>query len=350
MFDREHDVLSVMKKVDSIHVIKLIAAYSQENTNYIGSFIFPWAQGNLREFWEKHSGQHRDISMIEWSFKQIQGIANALKSMDDKFQDDGRNLRHGDLKPENILWFSGTMSDDPIGHLVIADVGLAKIHTEVTRMRFGPTTATAATKLYAPPELTSKPLARVPRSRRYDIWSMGCICLEFIIWLMYGHFGQEKFLKGSETGETSPLKRFYSQTLFRTKVHSRVIKWANHMQKNPRCSSQTTLRKLLDLVLGQLLVPSPSERHTAQDFADAMNSICSSLEELRHEQPESNDQNRAESIDPPNNSGDCGWRSQYLPWNRRGRLSRTEVSIYSLLRSRTLTKCTSANLDPECKW
>ena len=48
-----------------------------------------------------------------------------------------------------------------------------------------------------------------PRSRLYDVWSMGCITLEFIIWLLYGNDELNNFygqLKGDAQNHSQDLE------------------------------------------------------------------------------------------------------------------------------------------------
>ncbi|KAK7709694.1 hypothetical protein SLS57_008599 [Botryosphaeria dothidea] len=102
------------------------------------------------------------------------------------------NWRHGDLKPDNILRFvDSTTAERSLGTLKIADLGLAKLHDVDTNLRAEPTSQRCGTLKYEPPEALYP--HRSPRSRRYDIWSMGCIILESIIWLLYGYDGLEVF-------------------------------------------------------------------------------------------------------------------------------------------------------------
>ena len=66
------------------------------------------------------------------------------------------------------------------------------------------------------------------RSRLYDIWSMGCIVLEFTIWLLYGLKGLNKFnesINGPLEGNTPfyEVKRELGETV--ATVHTEVVKW-----------------------------------------------------------------------------------------------------------------------------
>lgn len=102
--------------------------------------------------------------------------------------------RHGDIKPENILWFRKcpeTEEQDANGILQIADFGLGRFHGRDSRSKVHPDSIQTS-PTYEPPECK---LHR-PVSRAYDIWSLGCLYLEFITWLLLGSAEIETFSEG----------------------------------------------------------------------------------------------------------------------------------------------------------
>ncbi|CCF42997.1 TOL [Colletotrichum higginsianum] len=71
-------------------------------------------------------------------------------------------------------------------------MGLAKRHSFATQERPKPTTTNSATILYEAPEAKTS-LGKKARSRQYDIWSMGCIITEWMIWILYGNTELKRF-------------------------------------------------------------------------------------------------------------------------------------------------------------
>ncbi|GAW23368.1 hypothetical protein ANO14919_129260 [Xylariales sp. No.14919] len=109
--------------------------------------------------------------------------------------------RHGDLKPENILWFK---DDGKGGCLKIADLGLSRFHelgvdTGMRNRDNMQTNTPSGTSRYEPPEMDKDRTTKGARTRRYDIWSMGCIVTELFVWLLYGIGGLETFRLRSNT-------------------------------------------------------------------------------------------------------------------------------------------------------
>ncbi|KAK5631516.1 hypothetical protein RRF57_007230 [Xylaria bambusicola] len=184
---------------------------------------------------------------------------------DENRDSDVKHWRHGDIKPENILVFKDLTW---IGTLKIADLGLAKQHQFATEFRQQVTSTKHTTLHYEAPEAITN--MKEPRSRRYDVWSMGCIILESIIWLLYGSKGLNEFYR-----EVSRLKDHSRQTLYFTArsqptdhgselvatVSEIATHWIREMLENdPECQQYTAFRELLVLVRDRLLVvPIPSK-------------------------------------------------------------------------------------------
>ncbi|CAI9634730.1 unnamed protein product [Alternaria burnsii] len=177
-FDKEVGNLKRVREYDSPHLIKPISGYQNGQDRCL---MFPWAEGgNLGGYWKDFPLQARNRSHVLWQLRQFVGICSALTELHN------RNVRHGDLKPENILWFDPKNDG---GILQIADLGLATFHKkeEDTRNRQGmPTQTPSGTSRYEPPEMDEKRNSQDPRSRQYDIWSLGCIVFELLLWLAYG--------------------------------------------------------------------------------------------------------------------------------------------------------------------
>jgi serine/threonine protein kinase len=254
--DEEAEALEMLRDKEHLHLIRAIGYYSLGDKRYI---ISPWAGlGNLREFWqeEKTNPTRRilDHDFLHWMFVQLCGLTNAVKILhSDPGTDD--SWRHGDLKPENILCFEsiGTLPAEKYSPciLVIADVGLTRHHTIATQERKNETRTKSGTFMYEPPETSLDESQKKGRSRRYDIWSMGCIYLEFIIWLLYGFDKLENFNSTLASGDN---KGFYEMDSSKTpKLHRVVETWIKHIKADQRCPTNCALRLLLDLVVTRLL-------------------------------------------------------------------------------------------------
>lgn len=164
--------------------------------------MFPWADGNLSSFWTDHPNPEfpaRDWDFVKWCARQWLAIAEGLHAIhkapqraETRDPNDPRiHGRHGDLKPENILWFRNghRKLTDPCsyGVFVISDFGLTSFHRNNTKDQVSPSHL-ARSPTYRPPECdVSKTI-----SQSYDVWSLGCILLEFTIWYIHGWNGVDR--------------------------------------------------------------------------------------------------------------------------------------------------------------
>lgn len=171
------------------HLIRLLAAIEHGTSYYL---LFPWAQGTLVDLWQRFRASPESANEIEWMVKQCLGITDGLKRIhsyksswkrDD--EDRERSLSkntgtHGDVKAENILFFhppnDGTISGSK-QHLVVSDFGLTRF-----REKSLASDPLGWSVTYRAPELDMQ----LGTSRKYDIWSLGCLFLEFISWFLRG--------------------------------------------------------------------------------------------------------------------------------------------------------------------
>jgi len=169
--------------------------------------------------------------------------------------------RHGDLKPDNILQFKDKATGDRsssrwLGKLKIADLGLAKQHMLKTSRRNEQTQQKYTTSQYEAPEAMAN--THAPRSRRYDIWSMGCVILEFVIILLYGNRGLEAFYSERPHSSSSTETLYFTVDKRRgiTEVSHIVDHWMKQILKDPECDRQSgsAIGDLVKLVKERLLV------------------------------------------------------------------------------------------------
>lgn len=259
-----------MNTLNQKHIVKFLTAFtrstSKDNTANLENYlVFEWAEGgNLQDFWASFADSDRSVAFIKWTVRQLHGLSRALVAAHYLLDDDGiyrgASYSHGDIKPANILWFPGEGGD--WGTLKICDWGEAENHdyatatTTTTMTRFG-------TKRYEPPEVLDwryrlSTAAKVARSRLYDMWSMGCVMMEHVVWLVYGLQELRRFCQ-SCSGDHGVSEQFYEALdvgrAIRVAVHGAVTKWLAHMKNDPFCRpTETALGDILEIISGGLLV------------------------------------------------------------------------------------------------
>ncbi|KAF4778688.1 serine/threonine protein kinase [Colletotrichum scovillei] len=259
LFDQEKENLLKTQSIKDRHLIRYLFFCKRDKSYFIA---FPWAEGgNLQEFWMLHTSNKE---YMLWSLQQMLGISGALRKLHDI------NFRHGDLKPGNILHFP----NGGLGNLVVADVGISKVHKAATYMRSMSTLTRATTPSYEPPEAIIK--TNKPRPRRYDIWSMACIYLEFVIWMVYGVNAVNSFAESREEGTSAQrTSNFYSLQGDIAVIHPAVIEAFAVLRSDPRCAGDTALGALVNLITKHLLLIQVEDRVTAD-------TMYKKLEEIVH--------------------------------------------------------------------
>lgn len=172
------------------HLIRLLMAFKHGRKYYL---LFPWASGNLKDLWKKDPLPRQSAEMTRWLFEQSLGMAEGLAKIHHHWSwsrhhrppghthidmTDKDLGRHGDVKPENILCFGM----EPC--LVIADFGLTRFHSSHTGSEITtPNNLLGFSRTYRPPEFSLD----TPVSQKCDIWSLGCLYLEFVTWYLVGY-------------------------------------------------------------------------------------------------------------------------------------------------------------------
>lgn len=296
-YDDEVRILRRFRDMELCHIIHLLASYEirTEHDDFSSRryLIFPWASGDLHAFYKRNEVSPDRTQMILWMAEQLSGLANVLSQIHEGNEDpsssgqtnaikasevsasapDSARVygRHGDIKPSNILWFDNASSEtaNGLGQLVLSDFGLAHYHRRNSRSNVT-SEAVARSATYRAPEFDT----RMKLSRKIDIWSLGCLFLEMLTWLLRGYKVMRVDFDQSRLEESSELSRFFEDTYFRVVLEEgrriAVVKpsvkaWIMDLLSNPRCSPY--IRDLLTLVEYHMLVVEVEDRISAADLS-----------------------------------------------------------------------------------
>jgi serine/threonine protein kinase len=220
-FADEVKAMKQLAQTGHVHMTELLLTFSYQGSYHL---MLPWADGgNLHEMWRHANFREansplRDHGMSKWMVKQMCGLALALKTIHKCNLDRGKQIvgsfptgaldkvhgLHGDIKPENILWFQDP--DGGIGILKVADFGLTTFHGPQSHQQIAPR---GVSRSYAAPEYELKEHV----SQGYDVWTFGCLLLEFVTWYLLGEVGVSEFEEarrdGTATGQV-PADTFFN--------------------------------------------------------------------------------------------------------------------------------------------
>ena len=208
-------MLRVLRNLSHAHIVTHLATWEQDGRHYI---ILPYAQCDLRQYMERNTFAQKDAWLLDqknaWLLDQFRGMAEAVRQIHDKKEPTSSlavvtpapgeltTAWHHDIKPENILFFLDSGSS--YGIFRLADWGSAKVNPYRTRSHN--TGSPIGTLTYEPPEYTSKGKT----SRPHDLWSLGCVFLELLVWAVFGWkhlqtFSDKRDGKRHATSETDAL-------------------------------------------------------------------------------------------------------------------------------------------------
>ncbi|KAI1340870.1 protein kinase [Xylariaceae sp. FL0016] len=262
------------KHIHPQHVIHLLATFEvrsdADSTFYL---LFDWAQGTLADFWRVNGHLVRDRHHALDIAKQFHEIATALnyvhnerletvKSLDSSY-DSNLYGRHGDIKPQNLLWFKCQHRHGPSSsELILSDFGLGRLNTRISRSKQAGGALDRSPTYRAPEFDLPSPLV----SRVSDIFSLGCVFLEYVIWFLKGPRWLEEF----PDARTAPdIYDFHSDTFFTISYDNRtgtkvpvlkkvVLDWIQELMDDKNCSWY--IHQLLELIRDEMLNPVREER------------------------------------------------------------------------------------------
>lgn len=251
--------------------------FTQSSKIYL---VFPWANGgSLENFWEQNNDYSCRFQIardcVPHILRQLEEISLALKRLHD-YNGRGASYRHGDLKPENILLFrpENGLNTFP-GTWKMSDLGLAKLHEVATGHRYDMQATSMrpfGTTSYKPPEAWTR--SDKPTSRLFDVWSMGCIILELVTWLLYGINGLEELTRNTAWLEKRSCywlgQYAFPQGWYGLTLHGSVTNLINRLKTDLRESP--ALWQLVNIVETKLLVidlPHPRKQGVYRYRTDA---------------------------------------------------------------------------------
>jgi len=208
--------------------------------------------GNLWHFWKTHEASNQRRDRCLWMATQCYELALALRFIHTVYG------IHGHAKAESILWLEW----DDI--LVMSDFGLNRLRADIfggiNSKKVDPSFSTIRniyrSATYCAPKSDIRGSRISPTS---DIYSLGCVFLEFVTWYLEGWQSVNDDFPDRRLEED--VHGFVSDTFFRIEgnpgdpgtpvIKPEVKEWIEKLKRNSKCSQY--LVDFLDLIQSEML-------------------------------------------------------------------------------------------------
>lgn len=229
---------SQLKSARAINQVKHPNILSGLGSLRIGTrnlIIYEWRRGEaLSEFWLRKRDPVLEADLVSKVLDELVNLADALCVI----HKNGHS--HGALMPEAIL---------------ISQDGSLFGKLQLTGLRSSGDYPTSNSPQFLAPELVAGSSSDRPPSA--DVWSFGCIILEFMIWLLYGTEALEYFqtcLIHSESHGSTFYQVTENGNERSVELDRSVVTYMNVMATDPECFGRTALGDLLWILKNDLLV------------------------------------------------------------------------------------------------
>jgi serine/threonine protein kinase len=290
-FQNEAQMLGVLATMPHQHIMRHLALWTQEDKFHM---LFPLAEQNLRHYLVNTGHPSLEKDNIMWLLYQFKGLADAVRHihnltglgpgmLDQRLSPAhkrGRTGFHHDLKPENILVFvdsHGTSDHQVTGRIwKIADFGSARIGRIISgsgsghqgqshftsNLSHGDTAYSAPD--YAQDQKTSRP---------YDMWSLGCIFLECLLWVFgsgssLADFATQRMMVPDIHGNEDSAFWYIGDDGIRLKPA--VVRRLHELKSE--CAERGVFKDLVSIVSKLLTIP-PGERTDAPKLCNELDAI-----------------------------------------------------------------------------
>lgn len=183
-FERERVMLEAFANFPEAHIAEHIMTWTQRGAYYI---LYDKAKSSLRKYINNTKHPELSNSVVIWFLKQLEGLAKAIKHVhhfkkptrtNPVPEQDDKWGRHNDIKPENILVFQKDERQHPV--FKITDFGQGVLKDARGKEASERDPRALGTRAYWSPETGKK---RAGVSRPIDMWALGCVFLELLLWL-----------------------------------------------------------------------------------------------------------------------------------------------------------------------
>ncbi|KAF4451406.1 serine/threonine protein kinase [Fusarium austroafricanum] len=264
-FENEKAILDALAASRHPNITYYTSAWVEPDAQYLS---FPLAMGDLNVFLNETPPPVSFHTVRDWVYTQMIGVCDAIRYTHESIDvgSDGLHTKrlgfHHDLKPANILLFQGELGTFGTWKITDFGSGTVKFFKCDSSEEIYNRKASTGDTVYSAPEYVVE--GRVSRPK--DVWSLGCIFLETLIWA-----------RSDEIGEVARFRE--ARRLSNPVGQSKAVYWAldddNKPYINPAVVKSFSLLEDLALgneeslyllqVIGNMLCLDAAQRLTAKE-------------------------------------------------------------------------------------
>ncbi|KAJ3468277.1 hypothetical protein MRS44_002342 [Fusarium solani] len=279
-FEEELHMLGQRKIGLSSHLVPILEAFQHDGQ---WSLILPHSNCSLRHLLQ-YGDSNSTPARMKWACLQLYGITDAISKIHGSSQGNASYFAmHSGIDLDNILCYGRPDSPEQCV-LVVSHFPMSVIHfgsddeTELVE----PTTCSPT---YRPPEWD---IQGGGMSKSSDIWSLGCVYLVFLTWLLKGwgevllfeNIRSAPHIDGTRSDRFYTFMKFYNRDTYVLRVKSQVMAQIQGLECHEKCSRAILM--VLSMIKSRMLVVLSTDdlRSSSSSLRASFEGIC----EARHKE------------------------------------------------------------------
>lgn len=276
-----------MADINHPHVLKCLASFTHSSKYHM---IYEKADYDVENFMYEHqTAENRvDLSPSDLA-SQFAGMAAGLRVIHNQEKSSAGLNSNGlivpgnqptqsgyihDIKPDNILLFIYVCNDVKRYWFRLSDFSCAKVANLLSIFNGKRRSHLSDNKAGNPTYQAPEQMLGHGTSRPYDLWSLGLVYLEILVWYLDGYEALDRFRKDREQSSQGEVQDdgfcYITGTGATTKAHLRDVVQDKLTDLSTRCKAEL---KVIADVLPDLLKINPKDRPTAAQLAERLSPL-----------------------------------------------------------------------------
>lgn len=273
-FTKECEILEALAENPHENIVPCLYSWTYLGLSYM---LFPLANGDLYHLLQEKPRPQTTDQFTAWLLRQLRGISDAIRYLHyhellpstENGERKGQRIGfHHDLKPANILVFRNENSNDTTWKVSDFGSGTVAFFSRDSSQDIYNVKPSTGDPIYSAPEFVSEGKVSLPK----DIWSLGCIFLEVLLWVL--------------DPSSDPIKDFYNERRLALKIREdhEPTYWyevraglvdlnpavARRLDYLPACCSTKDLLQPIIRLTRRMLTISHHDRPTAAEVCNEL--------------------------------------------------------------------------------